>query len=59
MDAYQIISTKLIDLRDKEAERNPKLVKSKFEEVKLFGDSNPRSVKIRKILPTNFKERFI
>ena len=45
-----------LDPRDKEGERNPKLVEeSKIEEIKLFGEFNTRLVKVRKNLLEGFK----
>ena len=51
-----MILVKSLDLRDKEVERNLKLVeKSKIKEVRLFNSPDPRSVRIGKNLPFNFK----
>ena len=56
MDDCKIITTKLLHLRIDDIERNLKLAEElEVEEVKLFGDDDHRSVKIRKNLPTNFK----
>ena len=41
IDDCKVISTKSLDLRDKEVERNLKSDESKIEEVKLFDKSDP------------------
>ena len=49
-----------LDLRDGEAERNPKSVKElEIEKLKLFNESNPRLVSVRKNLPNDFKLELI
>ena len=37
----KVISTKSLDLKDEEVERNPKLVELEIEEVKLFDKFDP------------------
>ena len=59
-DDYQMITIESLDLGDEKIERNPKLTKeSKIEEVKLFDETNPQSVKIEKNLLLNFKQKLI
>ena len=58
-DDYQIITVESLDLRDEEVERNPKPTKSKIEEAKLFDDFDSRSIRIRKMLLIDFKEKLI
>ena len=49
-----------LNLKDGEEERNLKPTKhSKTKEVKLFSESNPRSVKVGKNLPNDFKQELI
>ena len=55
-----MIIAKLFYLRDKEVERNPKLAKeSKIKEVRLYDDFDPKSIKIKKKLPFDFKQKLI
>ena len=52
-----MISTKSLDLRGNETKRNPKSSKEiKIKEVRLFGEGDDRSIRIRKNLPSEFKE---
>ena len=51
-----MITIKSLNLRDKEAKRNPKLAKeSEIEEIKLFDEFDPRTMRINKNLPKDFK----
>ena len=55
-----MIKTKSLNPRDKEAERNLKPTKeSKIEKIKLFDESNPRSIRIDKNLPDDFKQKLV
>ena len=54
-----MIIVKSLDPRDEEVERNSKLAKSKIKEIMLFGDSDPKSIRISKNLPIDFKEKLI
>ena len=60
LDECRMIMAQSLDPRDKEVEKNPKLIKeSKIEEVKLFRDANPRTIRIKKNLPNDFKQKLI
>ena len=51
-----MITIKSLDPRDGEGERNLKLTEEfEIEEVKLFEDLVPRTMRIRKNLPSDFK----
>ena len=51
-----MITTKLLDLRDKEVERNLKLIELEIKEVRMFDNPDPKLVRIEKNFPINFKE---
>ena len=49
-----------IDPRNREGERNLKPTEElEIEKDKLFGESNPRSVRVKKNLPIGFKQKLI
>ena len=51
--------TESLDLRDEEVDMNLTHDKLKFKEIKLLNEYDARLVRIRKNLPTNFKEKLI
>ena len=55
-----MITKNFLDPKDGEVERNPRSTKElEIEKVKLFSESNPRLVRVRKDLPNNFKHKLI
>ena len=60
MDDCQMITTKSLDPKDRDVERNTNLiVELKIEEVKLFRDANPKTMRVGKNLPNDFKQELI
>ena len=57
---YQMILVDSLDPRDGEANRDLKLVeKFKIEEVKLFGEFDPKLIRIRMNFLEDFKQKLI
>ena len=55
-----MILTESLELWYEEVYRNLKITKElEIKKVRLFDDSNPRLVKIRKNLPIDFKQKMI
>ena len=55
-----MITVNSLDLRDKKRERNPKSIEeSKIEKAKLFGELDPKSVRVSKNLSKSFKLKLI
>ena len=54
-----MITVESLNSKDEEIERNPIPTKLEIEKVKLFGDLDPQLVRIRKNLPTKFKEKLV
>ena len=55
-----MIMTKFLDPRGNETERNPKPSEEiEIKEERLFGESDNRSVRIKKNLPSKFKEKLV
>ena len=55
-----MITTDSLDSRDREVERNAKLIeKLEIEEVRLFDDFDLRLVRIMKNMLVDFKQKFI
>ena len=56
VDDYQMITIESLNPRDGDVERNPKpIIESEIEEVKLFGDTDPKIVRVGNNFLNDFK----
>ena len=60
LDKCQMITIESLDPRDEEVERNPQSMEElEIEEVKLLREANPRIMKVRKNMMSDFKCKLI
>ena len=60
VDDCKMITNESLDPRAQDVERNPKPASElKIREVKWFGDSYPRTVRVKKNFPDDFKGKLV